>query len=33
MLNRTVTHLVPQPNFVGVGSLWSICEEEIQGNE
>ena len=33
MLNRKVTHLVPQPNLNGSVILWSICEEGIQGNE
>ena len=33
MLNRKVAHLVPQPNFNGVVSLWQICEDGIQGIE
>jgi hypothetical protein len=33
MLNRKMTHLVPQPNLGGVVNLWTICEEGIQGNE
>jgi len=33
MLNRKITHLVPQPNLDGGASLWAICEETIRGNE
>ena len=33
MLNRKVTRLVPQPNFLGSVVLWQICEDPIQGTE
>jgi hypothetical protein len=33
MLNRKVTYLLPQPHFVGVVNLWTICEDGIQGTE
>ena len=33
MLNRKVTHLLPQPNFSGVANLWTICEDGVQGTE
>jgi hypothetical protein len=29
MLNRKITHLVPQPNLNGGASLWAICEGNI----
>jgi hypothetical protein len=33
MLNRKVTHLIPQPNLNGGASLWAICEDIPRGSE
>jgi len=33
MLNRKMTHLVPQPNLGGSVELWTICEDSIRGSE